>query len=207
MLIAGLKSLGFIQTVIDLGIGADKKEVLQSTILKALVEVDVLISSGGVSMGELDLLKPILEGIGKIHIGRILMKPGKPCTFATVHVQGKKKFVFGLPGNPVSSMVTLQIMAVPALRKLAGFTNPYLPQIQVKIANPLKLDPERPEYHRATTKWCSEQSCFIAETTGIQASSRLLSMKSANTLLLLPQQNGSLPVGTLVVAYVIGPLA
>jgi len=207
MLIAALKLLGFIQVVVDLGIGSDNKDNLQATILKVLSDVDVLITSGGVSMGEFDLLKPILESIGKVHFGRILMKPGKPCTFATVLVQGKKRFVFGLPGNPVSSMVTFQLMVVPALRKLTGFSSPYLPQIQVKTANPLTLDPERPEFHRATSRWSSEHCCFIAETTGAQTSSRLLSMKTANTLLLLPQKNGTLPVGSLVVAYVIAPLS
>jgi len=118
----------------------------------------------------------------------------------------KKKFVFGLPGNPVSSMVTFQVLALPGLRQMAGFRNPHLPKIQVKIANELRLDPERPEYHRATTTWDNKQLCLVAETTGIQASSRLLSMKTANTLLLLPQQSGTLPVGTLVEAYLIAPL-
>jgi len=157
-------------------------------------------------MGEFDLLKPILEKAGKIHFGRILMKPGKPCTFATVEIEGKKKYVFGLPGNPVSSMVTFQILVIPALKKLAGFNQPELTKIKVKTANVLKLDPERPEFHRATTKWNNDQCCFIAETTGMQESSRLLSMKSANTLLLLPQQEGSLPVGSIVDAYLIGPI-
>uniref|UniRef100_A0A6B2L594 MoaB/Mog domain-containing protein n=1 Tax=Arcella intermedia TaxID=1963864 RepID=A0A6B2L594_9EUKA len=206
MLIAALKGLGFVEKVVDLGIGVDNREALQETILKALQEADVLITSGGVSMGEFDLLKPILEATGKIHFGRILMKPGKPFTFATLEVKERKRMVFGLPGNPVSSIVTFQILVVPALRRMSGWKEPQHPIITVKTANPLKLDPERPEYHRATTTWNNKESCFLAETTGIQESSRLLSMKSANTLLLLPQQAGTLPVGSFVQAYLIGPI-
>jgi len=206
MLNAAAMSLGFLKEIRDYGIGVDNWEELESTVLKALSEVDILITSGGVSMGQLDLLKPILEKNGKIHFGRILMKPGKPCTFATIEIKGQKKYVFGLPGNPVSSIVTFQLLVVPALKKFAGFSNPHLPKIKVKTGNALKLDPERPEYHRATTIWNNDQNCFIAQTTGIQESSRLLSMKSANTLLLLPQQEGTLPIGTMVDAYLIGPL-
>ncbi len=103
------------------------------------------------------------------------MKPGKPCTFATVEGAGKRRLVFGLPGNPVSSMVTFYLMAVPALRKLAGW-RAVLTQSAAHLSEPLSLDPERAEYHRATLRW--EQTLndgrggYAATSTGSQASSR-----------------------------------
>jgi len=193
-----------IKHTIDSGIAIDSREELEKAIIGALTVADILITSGGVSMGELDLLKPILEKLGKIHFGRILMKPGKPLTFATIELNGAKKLVFGLPGNPVSSMACFKIFCVPALRKASGFKEPNHLRIQVKISDDLKLDPERPEYLRATTKWTNEG--FVAQSTGSQQSSRLLSFRSANTLLMLPQGSGVLSRGDTVQALVIGQL-
>ncbi len=116
-------------------------------------EADVLLTSGGVSMGNLDLIKPLLDRIGVVHFGRLRMKPGKPCTFATVERNGRRRLVFGLPGNPVSSLVTFYLLGAPALRKLAGWANPRLARVQVCPGQSLRLDPYRPEYHRATVRW------------------------------------------------------
>jgi len=198
MLIAALQEYTPSCVAIDCGIAKDTMEDLQSKVTKALNEVDVLITTGGVSMGELDLMQPLLQKIGQIHFGRVLMKPGKPLTFATVEVNQRKKLVFGLPGNPVSTMVTFFLVCAPALRKLAGFSNPYFPEVQAKTTQPLDLDPERPEYHRCVLSWGKDG--FIAESTGKQTSSRLLSMRSANALLKLPQTKGILPVGSTVTA-------
>lgn len=90
----------------------------------------------GVSMGELDLIEPVLREMGaNIHFGRILMKPGKPFTFATIDVSGKRKWIFALPGNPVSVMVTFYLLVLPSIRKLAGHTHPNLTRIRVKVNN------------------------------------------------------------------------
>jgi gephyrin len=136
-----------IHKVIDMGIAVDDKDILEEKILSTLQSADILITSGGVSMGELDLLKPILEkigtslarsnfifsSIGTIHFGRILMKPGKPCTFATVNVNGADKLVFGLPGNPVSSLACFYLFCVPCFRKSFGLLNYNLTRIQTKV--------------------------------------------------------------------------
>jgi gephyrin len=204
MLIAAIRSLG--ADVIDLGIAGDTAESLESHLVSGLSKADIVLTSGGVSMGELDLIQPLLQSRGTIHFGRVLMKPGKPLTFATVQHENKKRLVFGLPGNPVSSIVTFFLSAAVCIRKMFGYANPQLPQVQVKTKTELKLDPERPEYHRANIAWDFEQNCFVGTSTGAQASSRLLSMCSANALLLLPQQAGRLPSGSLVTALVIGPL-
>jgi len=208
--------------LIDLGIAKDDKHDLEAKLKQGLHSADVLITSGGVSMGEYDLLQPLLESYGKIHFGRILMKPGKPLTFVTIMVDNKdsdpalqspthekrKVVVFGLPGNPVSSLVTFQLFCVPALRKMAGYKNFHLPMIKVKVLHALPLDVERPEYHRATLCWSNEDHCFVAKSTGDQRSSRLLSMRSANVLLVLPQGEAKglmeIPKGEFVHGIVIG---
>lgn len=193
-------------TVLDLGIGRDDAADLAARVTRGIEECDILLTSGGVSMGELDLLKPIFERAGEVHFGRIRMKPGKPLTFATVEVGGKRKLIFGLPGNPVSSLVTFYLFVVPAIRKMAGWPDPHLRRVQAFTTRPLMLDPQRPEYHRATLRWDAGSHRFLASSTGSQASSRLLSMRTANALLELPQQAGELPVNSLVSALLIGEL-
>eukprot|EP00158_Paraphelidium_tribonemae_P005007 Partr_v1_DN27104_c2_g1_i1_m16174 putative molybdenum cofactor biosynthesis protein len=94
-------------TVVDLGIASDDRKLLKNNIKESLGQVDVLITTGGVSMGEKDYIKPVLEELdAKVHFGRVALKPGKPTTFATIKHKGCTKYFFGLPGNPVSAVVT-----------------------------------------------------------------------------------------------------
>ena len=204
MLVAAIDATG--GEPIDLGISGDSQEALEARVQDGLAQADILLTSGGVSMGELDLVKPLLEHAGTVHFGRVRMKPGKPVTFATADVEAGRRLVFGLPGNPVSSLVTFYLFVVPALRKMAGWREPRLRQVQARLAQPLPLDAFRPEYHRATLHWDAEQHSFVASSTGSQASSRLLSMRTANALLALPQREGVLAVGDSVEALLIGEL-
>lgn len=187
---------------IDHGMVQDKQHELQARMLKCISDGDIAIFSGGVSMGSLDLVKPLLSSMGTMHFGRLNMKPGKPTTFATVQVDGKTKLVFALPGNPVSAMVTFQLLAEPAIRAVGGHT-PNLPKVPVTLAQDTKLDP-RPEYHRALLRL--ENGGLVAYSTGHQISSRLLSLRSAVALIELPSGKGSLPQGTSLSARLIGPL-
>ena len=206
MILAALREANAIP--VDLGIGSDSGGDLARRVERGLREADILLTSGGVSMGDLDLMKPLLERLGTLHFGRIMMKPGKPLTFATVQVDGSARLVFGLPGNPVSSLVTFYLFAVPAVRKMAGFKHPDLPRVQASLTQPLKLDPERPEYHRATLVWDRAlnggSGGYVASSTGGQASSRLLSMRTANALLELPAGEATLSAGAMVDALLIG---
>jgi len=204
MLIALINSLHI--PVIDLGIAGDTREELENQIKEGFKSADILVSSGGVSMGELDLLKPILEESGTLHFGKVLMKPGQPFTFATFMFEEKEKLVFALPGNPVSSLVTFQMFGIPSIRKMCGYKNFHLPKINVKVQQRLKMDPQRPEFHRAIVKWDNSLGCFVAESTGKQISSRLLSMKTANALLCLPQEEGFVESGSIVDAILIGSI-
>lgn len=193
---------------IDLGIAADTPQDLESKLSAGLELADVVVSSGGVSMGEKDFLKPVLEDLigATIHFGRVLMKPGKPTTFATVTVGGRKKLIFSLPGNPVSAMVTFNLFVLPALNKLTGSQSPELTKIKAKLLQPVSLD-ARPEYHRVVLSWKSGDLVPSALSTGSQCSSRLLSMRTSNALLVLPPRSDDLTrieAGTIADALIIG---
>ncbi|XP_076310110.1 molybdenum cofactor synthesis protein cinnamon isoform X2 [Tachypleus tridentatus] len=186
-----LQHQGF--TVVDAGIAVDNHEDLVKKLKKAFEVADVIVSSGGVSMGEKDILKQVLEDSfgAKILFGRVFMKPGKPTTFATLQFKSKKKLVFGLPGNPVSAVVTCYLYVLPVLRKMMGLCKPLNTTIKAELAHPITLD-LRPEYHCATLKWEQGNPVPSATSTGKQISSRLLSMTSANCLLILPPRTNSL---------------
>lgn len=163
-------------------------------------------------MGASDLLKPVIERKfgGMIHFGRVSMKPGKPTTFASIPTQSAtqaKKFLFALPGNPASALVTFHVFVVPALRRLGGWPADrcQLPRIRVqvslsgpftilsvhakKVQNAMPLDP-RVEFHRVIVKSTSQG--LQASSTGGQRSSRVASLSGANGLVQLPmlKENG-----------------
>lgn len=203
--------------VLDLGIAKDEKGDLERLFNRAIVSgANMLLSSGGVSMGDKDLVKPLLKEKGRVYFDKVLMKPGKPLTFATIDcpstepTQDRQMLAFGLPGNPASCMVCFSLFAVPAIRLLAGWVNPSLVRLHAIVQQTLKLDPERPEYHRAVIHWdennASGYPCFLARSTGKQMSSRLLSMRSANAVLELPQGHGLIHPGTSVPALLIGDI-
>ncbi|KAH6895260.1 hypothetical protein B0T10DRAFT_211488 [Thelonectria olida] len=198
-LMSAAKEWGF--EVVDLGIAKDKPGTLEETLRDGLRRADLLITSGGVSMGELDLLKPTIERSlgGTIHFGRVAMKPGKPTTFATVPVkdnagQRVQKVIFSLPGNPASALVTFHLFVLPSLHKLAGVTPAGLPKVQATLAHEFLLDP-RPEYHRVVVT-AGKDGLLSATSTGGQRSSKVGSLRSANALACLPSGKGKLEKGT-----------
>uniref|UniRef100_A0A2P2HXW3 Gephyrin-like n=1 Tax=Hirondellea gigas TaxID=1518452 RepID=A0A2P2HXW3_9CRUS len=149
--------------------------------------VDVLVTSGSVSMGDKDILRAVLQAdfAATIHFAQVFMKPGKPTTFASLTYGGSKRLVLGLPGNPVSATVTANLYLLPLCRKMAGRQN-YMPTIiKAKLQNSIRLDP-RPEYHRASLSFSPTEDLPLATSTGNQLSSRLLSFTRASALLVLP---------------------
>jgi molybdenum cofactor synthesis domain-containing protein len=182
---------------VSLGIGSDQQDELISKIAAGLATCDALITSGGVSMGKLDLIKPILETQGQVHFGRVNMKPGKPLTFATV---GSKP-VFALPGFPVSSLVSFELFVRPALLKMRGQHRLLRPRVPAILAEPIQGDAGRPEFHRVTL--AREQGVLTARTTGLQSSGRLLSMVGANGILVLPKQRQPFAAGESVTAILL----
>ncbi|CAM0902194.1 unnamed protein product [Alopecurus aequalis] len=199
--------------VVDLGIAKDTEESLIELMDAALSsDADIILTSGGVSMGDRDLVKPCLAKMGKIHFEKIRMKPGKPLTFAeiTSSKPSKTALAFGLPGNPVSCMVCFNLFVVPAIRLVSGWSNPHLQRVHARISHPLRTDPHRPEFHRALIRWVLDDGSgrpgYVAESTGQQASSRLLSMKSANALLEVPSSGQILAAGASLQAILISDI-
>ncbi len=182
---------------VSLGIGSDMQEVLRDKIIQGLATCDTLVTSGGVSMGKLDLIKPLLETIGRVHFGRVNMKPGKPLTFATV----ADKPVFALPGFPVSSLVAFELFVRPALLHMAGHHHVLRPRVPVTLAAEIRGDAWRPEFHRVHLTRTSQG--FTARSTGMQSSARLLSMVGANGLLVLPQRAEPFAAGETVSAILL----
>ncbi|KAI0415485.1 molybdenum cofactor synthesis domain-containing protein [Xylaria grammica] len=207
-LMCAAKEQGF--EVVDLGIAADAPGTLEQTLRDALRRVDLVITSGGVSMGELDLLKPTIERSlgGTIHFGRVSMKPGKPTTFATVPVKNDagervSKVIFSLPGNPASALVTFHLFVLPSLHQMSGISPAGLPKVPVFLAHDFPLDKSRPEYHRAVVV-VDGTGRLVATSTGGQRSSKVGSLRGANSLLCLPSGKEPMKKGTKVDALLMG---
>lgn len=177
-LMAAVRQIGGIP--FSMGIARDRADSQRERLLAALEQADVVITSGGVSMGARDFIGSLLAELGTVHFDRVRQKPGKPLTFATV--AGKP--CFALPGNPVSVLVSFELYVRPALRRLAGHRFLWKPERQVRLAHPVQGDTTRIEFQRAILEWRDGE--WWARTTGNQASSRLMSMLGANALLRVP---------------------
>ena len=216
-LLASLREAG--ADVSLLGIAPDEAEPLRRVVVEALERTDALVTSGGVSVGTHDLVKPLLESLGTVHVGRVKLKPGKPFTFATLpsplageggpqglrgggRPDGDTKVAFGLPGFPVSSLVTFEVFVRPALRKMQGFAQLHRPTLPVRLGYDARSTPDRTEYQRVTLR--REGRELIAETTGSQASSRLLSLAGAHALIRVPAGDQGLESGSIVEAMILG---
>jgi molybdopterin molybdotransferase len=155
---------------------------------------DVIVTAGGVSVGDRDFVKPALEKLGRLELWRVAMKPGKPLAFGGI---GETLF-FGLPGNPVSAQVTFELFVRPTLWKMAGRAADDLarPQVQAILTEDVPHMPGRREYVRAITTF--EEGRFLTRPTGAQESGILHSMTRANSLLILPQDSTGITAGTSV---------
>jgi molybdopterin molybdotransferase len=181
-----------------LGIAPDEAGALRGFVTEALGAADALVTSGGVSVGTHDLVKPLLESLGTVHVGRVKLKPGKPFTFATLE---GGRVAFGLPGFPVSSLVTFEVFVRPALRKMQGFAQLQRPLLPVRLGYDAKPTAERTEYQRVTLR-CEGRE-LVAETTGSQSSSRLMSLAGAHALIKVPAGDQGISKGSVVDAMIL----
>jgi molybdopterin molybdotransferase len=158
----------------------------------ALDEADVVCASGGVSVGEHDHVKPALAELGvEEDFWGVALKPGKPTWFGT---RGDK-LAFGLPGNPVSAMVTFQLFAQPALRALAG-GDPSRTGVRARLDAPVRLSPKREQAIRCRLR--ADDDGWHAEPTGAQGSHMISSMLGADALAIVPAGDGELATGAIV---------
>lgn len=212
MLLAAAREERLARECVDLGVCADSAAELRAAIERALgCGADALVTSGAVSAGDRDLLGAhVLAEYGEVLYSLVKMKPGKPLTLTAARRPGggRPLLIFSLPGNPVSAYATFQLVVAPALRKLGGARQPRGRTLPVELAQSLALDPDRPEYHRATLAAGRSGTGSLprAHSTGGQISSRLLSCRQADVLLELPQGPGVLAAGTRVDAIVLRDL-
>jgi len=179
--------------IIDMGVIRDVREDLQQGFEEAAKSADVLITSGGVSVGEADYVKEILENVGTVDFWKVAMKPGRPLAYGKI----KDTIFFGLPGNPVSVMVTFYQFVQPALRYLMGEQQIEPVTVKVPCKSKLKKRPGRIEYQRGILEK-DESGELIVSKTGAQGSGILRSMSQANCFIILPMDSGDVEPGSLV---------
>jgi len=179
--------------IIDYGVIPDDPDKIRAAFVDADLNADVIISSGGVSVGEADFTRDIIQEIGEVNFWKLAIKPGKPIAFG----QFENSVFFGLPGNPVSSMVTFYQLAKPALLKLGGgIVKPAL-QLKATLGHNLRKSPGRMDFQRGIVT-ANDQGELEVTSTGTQSSSMMGSMCLANCFIVLPQAQGNVNSGDVV---------
>jgi molybdopterin molybdotransferase len=176
--------------ILDLGIVPDDPQTLKQALQNGAQNADIIITSGGVSVGDADHIKPVLQETGKSHFWKIAMKPGRPLTFGQI---GQAHF-FGLPGNPVAVMVTFYQFVQPAIQTLAGEGSSSPLTLRAKCMTPLRKKPGRYEFLRGIYRQ-DDDGDIVVEKSGLQGSGILTSMSRANCFILLPEENDGIEQG------------
>jgi molybdopterin molybdotransferase len=173
-----------------IGVVGDDAELLESAIMENIDRVDLFITSGGVSVGDYDMVKDVLAKLGEMNFWKVAMRPGKPQAFG--HIGGKP--LFGLPGNPVSVMVSFEQFVRPALLKMMGRENIFRPEVTAVLDSPIGRKAGRTEFIRVIAEW--REGCYHARATGPQGSGILKSMVLGNALAVLPGNVGRMEPGS-----------
>lgn len=179
--------------IIDMGVVPDEPDVMEAAFREAAANADMVITSGGVSVGEADYIKGILEQLGEINFWKIAIKPGRPLTFGKI---GDALF-FGLPGNPVAVMVTFHLFVQPVLLKMAGEIAHEPLLVNASCKDKLRKKPGRTEFIRAVYSRNPDGTLSV-EKAGSQGSGILTSMSRANCFILLPEENAGVMPGDTV---------
>jgi len=180
--------------VLDMGVVRDEPALLEKAFKDAAAAADVVITSGGVSVGEADFVKVLLDKLGEVVFWKIAMKPGRPLAYGKI---GHAHF-FGLPGNPVSVMVTFYQFVRDALLRLSGLDPvPLIPAFKVPCISSLKKAPGRTEFQRGVLER-DLHGTWSVRVTGEQGSGILRSMSEANCFIILPTEQGNVTPGALV---------
>ena len=179
--------------VIDLGVVRDEPAALETAFHQAAAQADVILTSGGVSVGEADFIRGMMAKLGEVAFWKIAMRPGRPMAFGRIG----GAWLFGLPGNPVAVMVTFYELVREALLKMMGVSpiEP-LPQFRVPCVTPLKKRPGRSEFQRGIL--FREDGEWKVRATGAQGSGVLRSMSEANCIIVVEHERGNVEAGELV---------
>jgi len=176
--------------VVDLGIVRDDADLLGATLDRATGEADAIIASGGVSMGEYDLVKTVLRGLGQINFWQVAMQPGKPFAFGLL--SGTP--FFGLPGNPVSVMVAFEQFARPALLHMMGAANLFRPRVRGRMLQSVATSPDKVVFLRVNAG-LDDAGRWVAGLSGGQLSNMLSAMAHGNAFAVIPVGTGTVDAG------------
>lgn len=176
-------------SVTDCGIVPDLHDVLLARLTEAARSADIVLTSGGVSVGDYDLVKAVLQEAGGIDFWQVAMQPGRPLAFGRI---GAAHF-FGLPGNPVASMLTFALFVRPALWKLAGRRELFPPQFHAVATESMRKRAGRREFKRGILTYAAER--WEVRTTGPQGSGILSSMAQGNCFIVIEEERGDIEPG------------
>ena len=176
----------------DLGIVKDKRSAIMTKLTHAAKSSDIIISTGGVSVGDADFIKDALEEIGKVNFWKISIKPGRPLAFGKI----KNSLFFGLPGNPVSAAVTFQLFVMPAINKIMSKRKCANIIIKAITKTELRKKPGRTEYKRAILS--EKNGKYFVESSGLQGSNIMLSLLKANCFIRLSSEVRSIKSNSIV---------
>jgi len=184
--------------LIDMGVVRDDPLTLERALKSAAADADVIITSGGVSVGEADFIRGLLGKLGEVVFWKIAMKPGRPMAFGKIAHAGHAAHFFGLPGNPVAVMVTFYQFVREALLALSGRTDDYaLPLLQVPCTAGIRKNPGRTEFQRGRLARDARGQWSVCPT-GAQGSGVLRSMAEANCFIVIEHERGAVKPGDLV---------
>ncbi len=198
-LVAALAPLGV--TIVYAGLAPDTDVAQRAFLIERIADSDVVITSGGVSMGRKDLIKGLLVELATVHFRQVRMRPGKPFTFATAGPEGKT-LLFGLPGNPVSGLVGFEVFVRPALLAMQGHKQIDRPHARVRLAH-VVTPIDRIDFMRVTLRR-ADDGVLEAASTGPQQSSRLASFIGADALAIIPPRDMPYAAGEMVDALLLG---
>jgi len=179
--------------VIDMGVIPDQADAIRTAMTQAAKEADLVLTSGGISVGEADFIAETIQQLGDVHFSKVAIKPGRPLTFAHI---GNACF-FGLPGNPVAVMITFLQFARPAIQRMQGKREQLAPTLRVKAGSPLRKLPGRTEFQRGILS-LDDTGELVVKSSGRQGSGVLSSMSSGNCLIRLSDESGNVQPGDLV---------
>ena len=181
--------------VLDLGLVPDQPEALQAALNTAVQSCDVVLTSGGVSIGDADYTRQMLARMGQVAFWKVAMRPGRPFAFGVIQGQGgNTATLFALPGNPVAALVTFHAFAQPALRALAGERLEARPVLQARSVAAIRKRPGRTEFQRGIVS-SALGGGWEVRLTGAQGAGILRSMSEANALVVLGHEQGSVAAG------------
>ena len=183
--------------LLDLGVVADDPAALEAALRHGAENADAIITSGGVSVGEADYTKQVMARLGDVAFWKIAMRPGRPMAFGQIHSNGRKAYLFGLPGNPVAVAITFYLFARDALLQLGGASLQPLPLLRVPCTDALRKKPGRTEYQRGILS-ADAQGHWQVRITGSQGSGVLRSMSEANCIVVLGHAQGDVQPGEAV---------